>query len=85
MMTGCYETSLLLFANARGPGTLLIVKCPALGTHHETNAWGLPGGVGGGGMLMVGFDFYISTVFVLFYEFQISQIIFFIYAMGNEL
>ena len=38
MTTGCYETSLLLFANARGDGTLLTVKCPSPGTHRETNA-----------------------------------------------
>ena len=44
MTTGCYETSLLLFANARGVGTLLTVKCAAHGTHRETNARGLPGG-----------------------------------------
>ena len=25
-------------------GTLLTIKCPAPGTHHETNARGLPGG-----------------------------------------
>ena len=43
MTTGCYETSLLLFANARGTGTLLTVKCPSPGTHRETNARGLPG------------------------------------------
>ena len=44
MTTGCYETSLLSFANAREAGTLLTVKCPAHGTHRETNARGLPGG-----------------------------------------
>ena len=44
MTTGCYETSFLLFANSRGPGALLTVKCPAPGTHRETNARGLPGG-----------------------------------------
>ena len=44
MTTGCYETSLLLFANARGAETLLTVKCPSPGTHRETNARGLPGG-----------------------------------------
>ena len=46
MTTGCNEISLSLFANARGGGggTLLTVKCPALGTHSETNALGLPGG-----------------------------------------
>ena len=44
MTTECYETSLLLFANARGVGTLLTVKCPAPRTHRETNAQGLPGG-----------------------------------------
>ena len=46
MTTGCYETSLLLFANARGARTLLTVKCLSPGTHHETNARGLPGGGG---------------------------------------
>ena len=45
--TGCYKTSFLLFANARGAGTLLTAKYPAPGTHHATNAWGLPGGRGG--------------------------------------
>ena len=46
MTTGCYETSFSLFANARGAGTLLTVKYPALGTHRKTNARGLPGGGG---------------------------------------
>ena len=40
MTTGCYETSLLLFANARGAGTLLTVKFLAPGIHRETNARG---------------------------------------------
>ena len=44
MTTGCYETSLLLFANARGPGTLLTVKCLSPGAYRKTNARGLPGG-----------------------------------------
>ena len=44
MTTGCYEINLLLFANARGAGTLLTVKCPSPGTHRDTNAQGLPGG-----------------------------------------
>ena len=44
MTTGCYKTSLFLFANTRRAGTLLTVKCPAPGTHCETNARGLPGG-----------------------------------------
>ena len=57
MRTGCYETSLLLFANARGAGTLLTVKCPAPGTHGETNAGVCPGG----GMLAVGIDSHIKT------------------------
>ena len=52
MTTECYETSLLLFANARGAETLLTVKCPAPGTHRETTARGLSGG----GMLAVGID-----------------------------
>ena len=56
MTIGCYETSLLLFTNARGVGTLLTVKCPALGTHRETNARGLPGG----GMIAVGIDSHIN-------------------------
>ena len=56
MTTRCYETSLLLFANARRAGTLLTVKCPAPGTHRETNARGLPGG-----MLAVGIDSHISS------------------------
>ena len=59
MTTGCYETSLLLFANARGPGTLLTVKFPAPRNHRETNARGLPGG---GGMLTVGIDSHISRI-----------------------
>ena len=54
MTTGWYETSLLLFANARGAGTVLTVKCPSPGTHRETNARGLPGG-----MLAVGIDSHI--------------------------
>ena len=37
MTTGYYETSFLLFANARGAGTLLTAKCPAPGTDHATN------------------------------------------------
>ena len=44
MTTGCYETSFLLFANARETGTLLTDKCPARGTHRASNARGLPGG-----------------------------------------
>ena len=28
-----------------GAGTLLTVKCPVPGTHRETNARGLPGGI----------------------------------------
>ena len=55
MTTGCYETSFLLFANARGAETLLTVKFPAPGTHRETNARGLPGGV-----LAVGIDTHIT-------------------------
>ena len=38
-----------------GAGTLLTVKCPALGTHCETNARGLSGG----GVLAVGVDSHI--------------------------
>ena len=56
MTTGCYETSFLLLANARGYGTQLTVKCPGPGTHRETNAQGLPGG-----MLAVGIDSHIKT------------------------
>ena len=37
-------------------GTLLTFKCPAPGTHCETNARGLPGG-----MLAVGIDSHISS------------------------
>ena len=44
MTTGCYKTSLSLFANVQGTGTLLTVKCPTPGTHRETNARGLPKG-----------------------------------------
>ena len=61
MTTGCYETSLLLFTNARGAGTLLTVKCPSPGTHRETNARGLPGG----GMLAVGIDSHITIILVV--------------------
>ena len=43
---------MLLFANARGDGTLVTVKCPAPGTHRKTNARGLLGR----GMLAVGID-----------------------------
>ena len=43
MTTGCYETSLLLFENARGAGALLTVKCPSPETHREENVRGLPG------------------------------------------
>ena len=41
---GCYETSFLLFANARGAGTQLTAKYPAPKTHRASNARGLPGG-----------------------------------------
>ena len=61
MMRGCYETSLLLFANAPGAGILLITVnylCAAPGTHRETNAQGLPGG-----MLAVKIDSHISFVY----------------------
>ena len=45
----------LLFANARGAGTLLTTKCPAPGTHRRaTNIRGLPGG-----MLAAGIDSHI--------------------------
>ena len=44
MTTGCYEVRFLLFANARGAGTLLTTKCPAPGTRRVSNARGLPGG-----------------------------------------
>ena len=57
MTTGCYETRLLLFANARGAGALLTVKWPVPGTHRETNAPSLPGG---GGMLAAGIDSHIT-------------------------
>ena len=52
-----YETSLLLFANAWGAGSLLhvTVKCLCPRTHRETNAWGLPGG-----MLAIGIDSHTS-------------------------
>ena len=69
MTTGCCETSLLLFANTRGAGTLLTVKCPGSGTHRETNARGFPGG----GMLTVGIDSHIShAISVLTAKFQSS-------------
>ena len=44
MTTGYYETSFLLFANARGAGTLLTAKCPAPGTDRATNFRVLPRG-----------------------------------------
>ena len=50
-----FETSFLLFANARGTGKLLTAKCPPTGTHRAINARGLPGG----GMLAAGFDSHI--------------------------
>ena len=59
MTTGYYETSILLFANARRAGTLLTVKCPASGTHRTTNVRSLPEGGGGGGMLAAGSDSHI--------------------------
>ena len=55
MTIGCYETGLLLFANGRGAGTLLTIKCPAPGTHREK----MPG-VCPGGMLAVGIDSHIK-------------------------
>ena len=58
MTTGCYETSLLLFANARGVGTLLTTKCPAPGTHRVSNTRTLPGE----GMLAVGIDSHITQL-----------------------
>ena len=61
MTTGCYKTSLLLFAYARGAGTLLTVKCPAPGTHRETNARGFPVG----GMLAVAIDSQNKDVYAL--------------------
>ena len=57
MTTGCYETSFLLFANARGAGTRLTVKCPAPGTHRATNARG---------MLAAGIDSHIITIWELY-------------------
>ena len=47
-LTGCYETSFSLYANARGVGTLSTAKYPAPSTHRAINARGLPGGGGGG-------------------------------------
>ena len=58
MTTGCYEASLLLFANARGDGTLVTVKCPAPGTHRKK----MPGVCRGGGMLAVGIDSHIMLM-----------------------
>ena len=71
MTAGCYETSLLVFANARRAGTLLTVKCPAPGTHRETNARGLPGE-----MLAAGIESHIRMpVFprAMFETFKISS------------
>ena len=55
MTTGCYETRVLLFANARRTGTLLTAKCPGPGTHRASNARGLPGV-----MLAAGIDSHIT-------------------------
>ena len=43
MVTECYKTSFLLFANAQGAGTLSTARCPPPRTHRATNAQGLPG------------------------------------------
>ena len=61
-MTGYYETSFLLFANAQGARTPLTAKCPAPGTHRATNARGFREGGGGGdrGMLAAGIDSHIN-------------------------
>ena len=44
MARGCYETSFLLFANARGAGTLLTAKHPAAGTHRAQKCPGFARG-----------------------------------------
>ena len=54
----CYEAMFLLFANARGAGTLLAAKCSVPGTHRESNSRDLPGE--GGGMLAVGIYSHIN-------------------------
>ena len=56
MATGCYKTSFLLFANARGAGTLSTAKCSALGTHRATDS--RPGFARG--MLAAGIDSHIN-------------------------
>ena len=52
---GMLRNKFLMFANARGAGTLLTVKCPAPGIHRAINARGLPVG-----MLAAGIDSYID-------------------------
>ena len=42
------QNKFLLFANAWGARALLTDKCTAPGTHHASNAWGLPGEVARG-------------------------------------
>ena len=51
------RNTFLLFANARGAGTLSTAKCPAPGTHRAINGRGLPGG-----MLAAGIDSHIIYI-----------------------
>ena len=64
MTTGSYKTRFLLFANARGAGTLSTAKCPTPGTHRASNARGLLGV----GMLTAGIDWHIRSGFPRFAE-----------------
>ena len=43
---GVLRNKFVVVCKYPGVGTLLTVKCPAPGTHRETNARGLPGGGG---------------------------------------
>ena len=64
-----YETSFLLFANARGVGTLLTAKYT--GSHRASNARGLSGA-----MLAAGIDSHItSTIPFVFYNLGKDQLI----------
>ena len=55
------QNKFVVVCKCPGAGALLTVKCPAPGTHRETNARGLPGG----GMLAVGIDSHINTLLTL--------------------
>ena len=59
MATECYEAMFLLFANARGAGTLLTVKCPTPGSEHIL--YQMPGVCPGRKMLAAGIASYITV------------------------